>query len=394
MFSSRLRQGLGRNRLARALEQRLGSGLPVFDLTLSNPTLASFDYPGNLGRSLAGRGARAYEPRPFGLPAARQAVSEDFTRRRIAVPAERIVLTASTSEAYSLLFKLLCDPGDAVLAPRPSYPLVEHLSELDGVRLEPYSLEYHGHWSIDIDGLRRRLTGVTANAKRVRAIIVISPNNPTGSIAKTGELKALAVLAREHDLALIADEVFADYSLDGEPPASVLAHSEALAFGLGGLSKTVGLPQVKLGWIGVNGPQTLVEEALERLETICDMYLSVSTPVQVAAPALLKSGAIVRTQIQRRIRRNYRRLRAVAGRHPSCTVLPAEAGWYAVVQVPAIESEEAMVVELLETTGILVHPGHFFDFEREAFIVVSLLPEQTFFSSTIAAMFAALGRPS
>jgi alanine-synthesizing transaminase len=390
MFSSRLRQGPGRNRLARALAQRRTAGLSIVDLTESNPTRASFSYPASLLEPLAQASALCYDPAPFGLPSARRAISDDFVRRAVAVPPERIVLTASTSEAYSLLFKLLCDPGDAVLAPRPSYPLVEHLAELDGVSVERYSLEFHGRWSIDVHGLQERLS--TPGDARIRAIIVISPNNPTGSVVQSAELGALTALAREHDVALISDEVFADYSIAGPTPGSALAQDDALTFGLGGLSKSVGLPQVKLGWIGVGGPARLVAEAMERLETICDTYLSVSTPVQVATPLLLTTGAVVRAQIQKRIRDNFRRLLEIAAPHPSCSVLPVEAGWYAVIQVPAITSEEALVLELLEGSGILVHPGYFFDFEREAFLVISLLPEPITFASALATVFDQIGR--
>ena len=221
---------------------------------------------------------------------------------------------------------------------------------------------------------------------------MINPNNPTGSVVKAGELGDIAALAREHDLALISDEVFADYSIRSPDCLSVLGQRDVLTFALGGLSKSAGLPQVKLGWMGVGGPAPLVEEAMERLETICDAYLSVSTPVQIAVPELLKAGAQVRTQIHRRVRHNFATLEDMALAYPSCSVLPCEAGWYAVLQVPAIVSEEALVLELLDRTGILVHPGYFFDFEREAFLVISLLPETAAFSSAAQTLFHEIGR--
>jgi len=391
MFSSRLRHVSERNRLGVALDARRAAGLPVMDLTLSNPTRAGFVYPSGLLQPLTQERALCYEPQPFGLSSARQAVSDEFGRRGVVVSPDRTILTASTSEAYSLLFKLLCDPGDAVIAPRPSYPLVEHLTELDAVSLEHYSLEFHEQWTIDIDGLRERLSA--QGNRRIRAIVMISPNNPTGSVVKAGELRDLASLARQHDLALISDEVFADYSITSPDCLSVLGQRDVLAFALGGLSKSAGLPQVKLGWIGVGGPTTLVDEAMERLETICDAYLSVSTPVQIAVPELLKAGAQVRTQIHRRVRDNFATLVDIASGHPSCSALPCEAGWYAVLQVPAITSEEALVLELLDRTGILVHPGYFFDFEREAFLVISLLPETASFSSALQTLFHEIGRP-
>jgi aspartate/methionine/tyrosine aminotransferase len=391
MFASRLRRGSARNRLSVALDQRRAAGSPIVDLTESNPTRAGFDYPPALLEPLARPAALQYAPNALGVPAARTAICADFDRRGVTVAPERIVLTASTSEAYSVLFKLLCDPGDAVLVPRPSYPLVEHLTDLDGVAVEPYALEFHGRWSIDLDGIRRTLAG---SSRKIRAIVLISPNNPTGSIVTSSELVELTALAARHDLALIADEVFSDYPIQNSQVNSALAQGDALTFGLGGLSKSVGLPQVKLGWIGVSGPQPLVEASLERLETICDTYLSVSTPVQLAAADLLRAGASVRAQIHARVRANAAVLQATAARHPECTVFPIEAGWYAVVQIPAVKAEEAFVVDLLERTGVLVHPGYFFDFEREAFLVLSLLPASDVFASALSVLFAEIGAAS
>jgi alanine-synthesizing transaminase len=390
MFASRLPPASGRNRLSVALQERRAAGLPIIDLTESNPTRAGFDYPPALLQSLAQPEALRYAPHALGLSDARAAVSADYQRRGVIVPAERLVLTASTSEAYSWLFKLLCDPGDAVLVPHPSYPLVEHLTGLDGLMAEPYALEFHGRWSIDLEGIRRALD---APSRRIRAIVLISPNNPTGSVVTPPELTQLAAMAAGHGVALIADEVFSDYPIQNSMVNSALAQSDALTFGLGGLSKSVGLPQVKLGWIGVSGPPPLADAALERLETICDTYLSVSTPVQLAAAHLLRDGATVRAQIHERVRRNAFALRnAVAVlANSACTMLPIEAGWYAVIQIPAVEPEETFVVNLLKRTGVLVHPGYFYDFEREAFLVISLLPEPAVFSSALAVLFAELG---
>jgi aspartate/methionine/tyrosine aminotransferase len=287
------------------------------------------------------------------------------------MPADRIVLTASTSEAYALLFKLLCDPGDRILVPRPSYPLFEYLSRLDAVQAVPYDLEYHGVWTIDVDELARRAE------EGARAILVVSPNNPTGSFLRQGDFEQLLDLCAAREIAIIGDEVFADYLLDADSTrvSSVLTQTRVLTFGLGGLSKSVGLPQVKLGWIGISGPDaTVTDEALARLEIICDTYLSVSTPVQHAAASLLAAGAIVREQIQARVAANYSALHDLAAAHPECRVLRAEGGWYAVVQVPATRSEERLVLDLLRRRHVLVHPGYFFDFPREAFLVLSLLP--------------------
>jgi aspartate/methionine/tyrosine aminotransferase len=386
MFSSRLRQTAGRNRLALALDRRRAADRQVIDLTLSNPTRAGFAYPPGLLAPMTQERALCYEPEPFGLLSARQAISDDFARRGLAVPPNRIVLTASTSEAYSLLLKLLCDPGDGVLAPQPSYPLVEHLTNLDGVSVQHYRLEFHGRWDLDTHGLVEQ-----ASDGRMRAIIMISPNNPTGSVVTDTELDFMSSVARDRNLALISDEVFGDYPIAGARPGSALRQDQALTFALGGLSKSAGLPQVKLGWIAVGGPTTLVLDAMDRLETICDAYLSVSTPVQVAAPELLKSGAVIRTQIQQRVRDNFAHLMTIASAYPACAVMPVEAGWYGVVQVPAIASEETMVLDLLERTGVLVHPGYFFDFEREAFVVISLLPEPRVFAPAARVLFGQIG---
>ena len=388
MFSSRVRNDARRNRLTVALDERRAAGLPVVDLTLSNPTRAGFAYPPGLLEPLIQAAALDYDPHPFGLPSAREAVSLEFARRGANVAADRVVLTASTSEAYSLLFKLLCNPGDIVLAPRPSYPLIEHLADLDGVRLEHYRMEFHGRWTIDLESVEARLSAQTSEC--VKALVLISPNNPTGLVVDRAEIAAIAAMAGRHGVAVISDEVFADYPVDDRRCPSAAAGHDALTFVLGGLSKSIGLPQVKLGWIGVDGPTTMVAEAMERLEIICDAYLSVSTPVQIAAPQLLKTGTSLRVQIHNRIRENFGMLGRMAAASPACSVLPAEGGWYGVVQVPAITSEEALVVHLLERAGVLVHPGYFFDFEREAFVVISLLPEPERFASGLEALFHAV----
>ena len=229
---------------------------------------------------------------------ARRAVAADYARRGIGVDAERIVLTASTSEAYSLLFKLLAAPGDDVLVPRPSYPLFELLTTLDGLAARPYDLEYHGIWSIDLASIER------AVGPRTRALLVVNPNNPTGSFVSRVEIDRLAAICGPRGIALIVDEVFADYELDADEAADrarVLTRNDVLVFGLGGLSKSIGLPQLKLGWIAVAGPDRIVAEAIGRLELMCDTYLSVSTPVQLAAAELLDRGAAVRSQIAARV---------------------------------------------------------------------------------------------
>jgi alanine-synthesizing transaminase len=295
------------------------------------------------------------------------------------------VLTTSTSEAYALLFKLLCDPGDSVLVPQPSYPLFESLAGLEAVRADPYRLEYHGRWSIDRESVRRALSS------RTRAVLVVTPNNPTGSMLRAADRDWLAALAAEHDVALIADEVFRDYTLEpAGDAASLSGESRALTFVLGGLSKSAGLPQMKLGWIAVSGPVSLTTQAMDQLEVICDTYLSVTSAVQLAAPALIEAGRDIRASIQERISRNLASLqRVVAGESPASLLTP-EGGWSAVLRVPATRSEEALVLRLLNEFHVLVHPGYFFDFVTEAFLVVSLLPAPSDFDEGIRRVLAGI----
>ena len=383
MVSSRLPSTLDTNALARLIQARRRSGSPIVDLTESNPTRAGFSYPDDLLAPLADARALEYDPQPLGLWAARAAVAAEFRRRGIVVSADRVALTASTSEAYALLFKLLCDSGDDVLVPHPSYPLFEHLTRLESVSAIPYALEYHGAWRIDPESVRRAITN------RTRAILVVSPNNPTGSLLHKDDLVQLVEIAAAKNIALIGDEVFADYRLDPAPHAThILADAGVLAFSLGGLSKSAGLPQVKLGWIGFGGPSDRVDEVLAAYEIVADTYLSVSTPVQAAAADLIERGADIRAQILERVKKNLDGLRTAAAAAPAVSVLPVEGGWSAVIQVPRVMTEEAFVLDLLEHDGLLVHPGYFFDFSREAFVVVSLLVAPAVFDRGIAGVLA------
>lgn len=372
----RLPAHLASNRLAQAIDEMRRAGRPYLDLTESNPTRAGFDYPVDLLAPLCDPRALKYEPAPFGVLDARRSVANEYERSGVAILPERIVLTASTSDAYSLLFKLLTAAGDEVIVPRPSYPLFDHLTRMDLVTAKPYALEYHGRWSIDFESVERALS------RRTRAILVVSPNNPTGSFIRGEELRRLEALCEERRIAVIADEVFADYELEPGTAAQAARFAtfrRALSFSLGGLSKSAGLPQLKLGWLAAAGPDGLVNDALQGLELICDTYLSVSTPVQVAAAELFRRAVRVREQIANRVRANYAALTTAAASTPSCSVLRAEGGWYAVLQVPTFESEEDLVLRLLTRHGVLAHPGYFFDFSRESFLIVSLLtPEDAF----------------
>lgn len=345
-------------------------GVPLVDLTVTNPTVVGLAYPAELLQALADPAALVYEPAPFGRRATRELIWRN---------PDHVVLTASTSEAYSLLFKLLCDPGDAVLTPEPSYPLFELLTQLDAVEATPYRLEHHGVWSIDRESVIRACT------PRTRAVLVVSPNNPTGSMLRKDDHEWLVAFAAERELALISDEVFAEYPIDPRADAStLLGEDRVLTFTFGGLSKSAGLPQVKLGWIVVSGPAEPVDAALQRLEVICDTYLSVSTPVQVAGPALIAAGASIRAAIQARLMENYRLLLAAAQRHPAIRVLPPEGGWSVVLQVPSTIGEDALVLQLLQESHIIVHPGYFFDMSHGSHLIVSLLPEPGVFHTAIA----------
>jgi hypothetical protein len=386
MFSERTRWDLRPNRLAERLAAKRATGVPLLDLTESNPTRVGLACPDDVLAPLASAAARPYEPQPFGLPAAREAVAADFARRGFPVGPDRVVLSASTSEAYAFLFKLLCDPGDEVLVPRPGYPLFDFLATLESVEVRTYPLRFDGEWHVDLVGLR------AAVGARTRAVVVVSPHNPTGACLKREEREAIEALCAAHGAALVSDEVFADYAFREEEHrvASVARDGPCLAFTLGGLSKSCGLPQLKLAWTAVTGPEPLRREALGRLEVVADTYLSVSTPVQVAAPELLARREELQRPIRARLRANLETLRAAIGPGCPATLLEPEGGWSAVLRVPATRSEEERVTRLLEEDDVLVHPGFFFDFPAEAFLVLSLLPQEADFAEGVARLVSDL----
>jgi alanine-synthesizing transaminase len=379
VFSARSHFDLTPNRLTVLLAERRRAGVPILDLTETNPTAVGLPGPSWALEALADASSLRYEPAPFGLGTARAAVAADYARRGATLDPAAIVLTASSSEAYSHLFKLLCDPGDAVLVPRPSYPLFDYLAALDGVRTVPYSLEYDGEWHVGAPALSAALTA------RTRAVVVVNPNNPTGSFLKHDEARAIEAFCAEKDLALVSDEVFADFAFgeDARRAASLAGGCTALTFCLGGLSKSCGLPQLKLGWIAVAGPAGLRSAALERLEVIADTYLSVGTPIQRAAPAILSRAAELQAPIRARVQANLGAVQALLGDATAVSLLRVEGGWSATLRVPATRTEEAWVETLLVDHGVLVHPGYFFDFPHEAFVVASLLPEPAIFSEAI-----------
>jgi aspartate/methionine/tyrosine aminotransferase len=383
VFSSRLPPSFAPNRLTVAVSSRKR---PFLDLTLSNPTLASLDYTEGYLGALANPVARIYDPDPRGLAGARDAVLRSYRRHGVEVREDRIVLSASSSEAYSWLFKLLANPGDVVLVPAPSYPLLDALAGLESLAVHRYPLDRSHRWAVSAHLVAHEVDSLKAAGCRPAAIVLVNPNNPTGTSIDRDEFEALLDLAEEHGIAVISDEVFLDYRFDSSMSSIDVAAARAsrgLVFSLGGLSKAAGMPHLKAGWIVAGGDQTLTDDAMARLEWIADSFLSISTPVQVGLDELLNAGAMVAADIKKRLRKNHGTLCEVLGPVPGIDVAPLTGGWSAVVRVPAVIPEEEMVLRLLEEADVLVHPGFFFDFPFEAFLVVSLLcPEGVFREGT------------
>jgi alanine-synthesizing transaminase len=380
MFSDRTNWKLTQNRLTEALEQARSSGAHVLDLTISNPTRAGLHYDElQILRSLSSPQAMDYDPQPKGLPSARTAVADYYrTDHGINLDSERLLLTTSTSEGYSFVFRLLCNPGDELLVPKPSYPLFEFLADLQDVKLIPYPLIYDHGWQMDFPSLHNAVT------KRTRGVVVVHPNNPTGSYVHLEEQKSLNRFCREHELALIADEVFLDYAHDGEKRRSFAANQEVLTFTLSGVSKISALPQMKMAWIAASGPTADLEAAQARLEVITDTYLSMNAPIQWATPALLDQRKTIQPQLLDRVRDNLAEFdRQLAGQK-SCQRLNIEGGWYAVLRVPVTQTDEELAIELVRKERVLVHPGHFYDFESDGYLVVSLIAAERTFGDGIS----------
>ena len=386
MFSRRTPPDFAENALSQRISALRASGARILDLTESNPTRAGFLAPPELMALLGNPAGAHYAPDARGLVSAREAVSADYAARGLTVGPEQLILTASSSESYSLIFKLLADAGDEVLVPTPSYPLFGYLADLDSVRVRPYPLSFDHEWHLSVDALRALITD------RTRALVVVHPNNPTGSFLKRDEAKALADLCAERGIAIIADEVFADFVLTPEAAAnrhlSFALDSPALCFALGGLSKSCALPQMKVGWIAVSGPRALREEALTRLEFIADTYLSVATPIQLALPAILEEKNALQAPIKTRLGRNLEALRSAVAAHREITLLPVEGGWSALIQCPATRSDEERALLALDE-GVLVHPGHFFDVLSGCYLVVSLLGDPDIFDEALPHLLAA-----
>lgn len=373
-FSSRTSHHESPNALTLAVAN---AKAPLLDLTISNPTVAGLPYPAqSILDALADPRGLAYSPAPLGLRSAREAVAQDWGARGVRIDASQIALTASTSEAYSVLLKLLCDPGDEVLVPAPSYPLLGFLASFESVCLRSYSLVYAGGWHVDLDGLRAAIT------PRTKAIVVIGPNNPTGSYLSGDEFEAML----DTGLPIVSDEVFATYPLTpSERRLTSVANSKrGLVFALEGLSKLAALPQLKLGWIGVAGEARNVQRAMDRLELVLDTFLSVGAPIQHALPSILASREITHSAIRTRTRTNLDVLRRSIERVPTASVLNVEGGWYAIVRVPDTRSDEEWALALVARAGIHVQPGYFFDMGRGAHLVLSLLTPETAFAEGVA----------
>jgi alanine-synthesizing transaminase len=390
MFSDRTNWKLTRNRLTDVLEAARSGSENILDLTVSNPTRSGLRYDeAAILASLSSPQAIDYDPQPKGLRQAREAVAGYYGGERSrgghglhGFDPEQLVLTTSTSEGYSYIFRLLCNPGDELLVPKPSYPLFEFLADLEDVKLVPYPLIYDHGWQMDFPSLEKAVT------PRTRGVVVVHPNNPTGSYVQAHELTLLNAFCRKHGaegqaLALIVDEVFLDYAHDGEPRPSFTANQDVLTFTLSGLSKVSALPQMKVAWIAVSGPPAETAPALARLEVIADTYLSMNAPLQWATPALLDQRKALQKQLLDRVRENLDELDRRLAAQKTCERLAVEGGWYAILRVPVTKSDEDLAVELLQKKSVLVHPGHFYDFPGDGYLVLSLITPAAEFSEGV-----------
>jgi alanine-synthesizing transaminase len=376
VFADRTNWNLKANPFSEALAQHRAEGKPLFDLTVSNPTECGFDYDGRaILQALANAAGLKYDPDPRGLLGARHAVAAYYAARSVEVPAHNIILTTSTSEAYSFVFRALCNPGDEILIPEPSYPLFAFLADIQDVKLVRYPLDYDYGWQISFHALQQAITA------RTRGVIVVHPNNPTGHFTKPHELEKLNELCSSRNLAIIADEVFLDFALQGDAPFSFAQNSAALTFTMSGLSKISGVPQMKAAWLIISGPDQLNSQALARLEIIADTYLSMNAPVQWAIPALLDERHPFQRQLITRVRKNLAELDRQLTAQKPCARLVVEAGWYAMLRVPATGSDEDLAIELLTQKNVYVHPGHFYDFPSEGFLIVSLITQEEEFAA-------------
>ncbi len=370
MFSKRTDWKLTPNRFSQAQAELRAAGTDVLDLSVSNPTRAGLQLDQDaILQSLAHPDSLDYDPQPKGLLSAREAIARYYKDAHgiYDVDPESLILTTSTSEGYSYVFRLLCNPDDEVLVPKPSYPLFEFLADLQDVKLTPYPLIYDAGWQIDFPSLYKAVN------HRTRAVVVVHPNNPTGSYASPAETEGLNQFCNEYNLALIMDEVFVDYAIDGAPRDSFVSNNAVLTFTLSGISKVSGLPQMKVAWLAANGPQDATRGALARLEVIADTYLSMNAPLQLATPVLLDQRKNLQPLLLDRIRQNLQELDHQLSRQKTCERLRVDGGWYAILRVPALQSDEDLAIDLLRKVAVLVHPGHFYDFPNDGYLVLSLI---------------------
>ena len=390
MFSKRTDWKLEENAFTHALRRHTRSGKAVLDLTASNPTTCHFQYDeAAILSALNTKEALQYEPVPWGLASARASVVEYYRQQdpTARLDPDRLILTTGTSEAYSFLFRLLCEPGDEIVIAQPSYPLFEFLATIQDVKLCPFRLVYDYGWQIDFHALQKAI------GARTRAILLVHPNNPTGNFIGADEAEQLQTICRERNLALVVDEVFLDYQIRaGNSPrkwhGSFVSSDHALIFVLSGLSKIAALPQMKVGWIAASGPDALVRDAMARLEIISDTYLSLSAPIQHALPALLGQREKMQRQLHGRIGSNLTQLDEGLARQKLVSRLELEGGWYAVLRVPAVQSDEDLSIRLLEDHSVLVQPGHFYEFADEGYLIVSLLTPADQFAEGIRRLLA------
>ena len=387
MFSHRTDWKLTPNRFTQAQQELRAAGREILDLTISNPTRAELHYDAEaILKALVNPNAMDYDPQPKGLLIAREAVAAYYRKQHDKVNPESIVLTTSTSEGYSYLFRLLCNVEDEILVPKPSYPLFEFLADLQDVKLVPYPLLYDHGWQIDFPSLYKAVN------HRTRAVVVVHPNNPTGSFVAEEERNALNNFCREFKLSLIADEVFLDYAHDGAPRSTFAANRDVLTFTLSGVSKVSGLPQMKLAWIVTSGPDEAVSAALARMEVVADTYLSMNAPVQLAAPALLEQRRSIQPLLLDRVRSNLNELDRALAKQKTCRRLDVEGGWYGVLRVPVTQSDEDLAIEILRRLSVLVHPGHFYDFSGDGHLIVSLITPPRDFQKGIVQVLELLNR--
>jgi alanine-synthesizing transaminase len=391
-FARRTCWNLATNRYSEALEAHRRAGRELLDLTASNPTNIGLHYrEDELLRALTNREALRYDPKPKGLLAAREAIAAYYAEHAAKISPDDLILTTSTSEAYSFLFRLLCDPGDAVLVPTPSYPLFDFLADIQDVKLFPYELVYDHGWQIEVMSLFNAVDRAQAAGARCRAVLAVHPNNPTGSYLKPREQELLNNVCAENEMAIIADEVFLDYSLAARSPLTFASNDDTLTFTLSGLSKIAGLPQMKVAWIAASGPPALKQDALARLDVIADTYLSMNAPLQLALPAMLDERETIQPQLLERVRTNLAELDSQLSGQKLCQRLEVEGGWYAILRVPARGSDEDLAIALLEQENVLIQPGHFYDFAADGHLVVSLITPTLEFSDGIKRLLAFVG---